>query len=330
MKIVKKYKALLLSSCVVIGLLALQADFLATGMARNRIAIQAVRVHYEEPGEPARATVWSPEVLNQTSTDLPTHRLLSHIYLYIHQVHNAAYVLRGNESVCPDVMTCYLQGQIHYASGHTEQAINTWRSIANTDQYFAFQGDVAFEQDDKIEALRLYELSWRIADTPTPNKTTMLLNLCREHRSTQDMTLAIYWCQQAVASRDNYWTELELGRTYHEAQQYDLSEQTLRRAIHLAPNQGSAYHWLGLTLSRSGRPRESLEALYNSIRLDPRNSWVHIDLADNLASMGEFGKAACEYIKARDLTNQANLLQKIQERIVALPLEDDDLRQCSD
>jgi len=55
----------------------------------------------------------------------------------------------------------------------------------------------------------------------------MLLNLCRERRSEQEMEQAVYWCEQAVVSRVDYWTRLELGRTYYESRQYEPAEETL-------------------------------------------------------------------------------------------------------
>ncbi len=123
---------------------------------------------------------------------------------------------------------------------------------------------------------------------------------------------------------------IELGRTYYEGQRYDLAEQTLRKAIQLAPDQGGAYYWLGLVLSRLGRSQEGLEALHMSVRLDPKNPWARIDLANRLAAMGEYGKGVCEYIKARELANQAEFLQKIEDGMAALPIDADGFRQCSD
>lgn len=330
MQFITKHKALFLSLCIVLGLLATQAKPWATRITRNQIAIQAVLIHFENKSiELAEEIVLSDKALHKTTTDQATLRLVSHIYLYADQMQYAANTLTGNSTTCPDIMTCYLQGQILYASGHTEQAINTWRNVQYTDQYFAFQGDSAFKQGDKNKALGLYDLSWRIASTPTPKKTTMLLNLCREYRNIEDMATAIYWCEQAVRSQNNYWTTVELGRTYYENGQFELAEEYLGKAIRLSPQDGSAYYWLGLTLSRTEREQEAIEALHHSVQLDPNNVWAHFDLAQNLAASGAYLEAACEYFKARDLTEQKDMQERIKERLSALPIKATEPHQCA-
>lgn len=303
---------------------------------KNLAALQLVSVSQDKRSNVDLldyAAVLGEKALALLPMDTSIRRLLGQIYLQSHQLRKASSVPGVNEVGCPDVITCYIQGETLRAYGDDGGAITLWRTIANIDQYFAFQGDIAFEKGDKSEALRLYNLSWRIKDTPTPKKTTMFLNLCREHRNAREIAIAIYWCEQAVRSRNDYWTTVELGRTYFEAKQYKSAESTLREAILLAPERGSGYYWLGLTLQRLGFIQEGLEELYKSVHLDPKNPWARIDLASTLALMGEYRKAACEYIKAQELANQSNqteLLRKIQERIAVLPLNADDLRRCGD
>lgn len=323
----------LLMICLLIGLVLLRLPSVAGIVLRNLIANATVQGGQDQQGGVRKVIDWGLQAWDGMLLEQGGRRLLAQTYLSAQDARAAANILNGDRTSCSDVMTCYLYGQIYYALGHVETAIAIWRSVPKADLYFAFRGNIAYDQGNLAEAFQFYDISWLIADTPSEDKVTMFINLCNARRNARDLRMAIYWCQQAVASRDNYWTELELGHIYYEARLYDLAERILRRAIHLAPDQGGAYYWLGLTLSRLGRLQEGLEALYSSVRLDPKNPWARTDLAGVLALVGEYHKAACEYIKAQELVNQSNqteLLQKIHERIAALPLNADDLRRCSD
>ena len=275
-----------------------------------------------------KAAAWGHRALEWSPTDWSTRRLLSYIYLQAQQVQYAAEILGVNDADCPDVITCYQHGQALYQLGRYEEAIAVWQSVPNTDVYFAFQGDLAYEEGNKSDAFQFYDISWHVADTPAWPKTTMLLNLCRERRSEKEMEQAIYWCEQAVISRSDYWTRIELGRTYYESRQYEPAEETLRDAIQLLPDEGSAYNWWGLTLLRLGREQEGIEALYTSVRLAPENIWARLDLANTLASQGEHRLAACEYTKVLELTDRPILIQDVQQRIASLPIEQIEPLRC--
>lgn len=323
----------LLKICVLVGLLLFSQRSAAGVVSRNLIAVETARVIQEQQGNQdraGRAIVWAQRAGEVKFLDRSGRRLLAQVYLSAQDPRSAADILNVDGADCGDAMTCYWSGEAHYALGHIEDALAVWRDTPGSDLYFAFRGDIAYEQGDIAEASRLYDISWRIKSAPGRGKVTMLQNLCSMNRDARDMTSAVYWCQQAVASRGSYWTVLELGRTYYEAQQYDLAERTLREAIRIAPSRGGAYHWLGLALSRLGRPQESVEALYDSVRLEPNNPWTRVDLADRLVLQGEYGKAVCEYMKARDLTNRSELLRKIEEKLTALPLDAGSIHGCGD
>lgn len=335
MKAVKLRTSAALILCCFILTLASWVNQLSARVYANMVAIKVVLANLEQQqaAQPDYAAELSDQLLTSISEDASIRRLLGYLYLQRHQLQQAVKILGSSGTDHHDVITRYLYGKALFAYGAQEEAIAVWRTVTNLDQYFAFLGDIAFDQKDKHTALQFYDISWQITSTTSSKKTTMFLNLCREHRNLREMETAIYWCEQAVRSRDDYWTRVELGRTYFEAKQYKLAESTLRSAILLAPENGAGYHWLGLTLQRLGFIQEGLEKLYESVRLNPANYWTRIDLAGALASNGEYYKAACEYIKAQELANQSSqteLLRKIHEKIAALPLNADDLRRCSD
>lgn len=321
--------------CCFLLAIALWVNQWSARVYANLIAIEAVFADLKHPkiAQLDYAIVLGEKALARLPKDASLRRLLGYLYLQRHQPQQAIEILGSRGADYREGIIRYLFGKALLTSGDLEGAIRVWRTVANLDQYFAFLGDVAFEQKNKHEALRFYDLSWQIASTTSSRKVTMFLNLCREYRNLQETEAAAYWCEQAVRSRDDYWTKVELGRTYFEAKQYKLAESTLRSAILLAPEKGSGYHWLGLTLRRLGFIQESLEKLHKSVYFDPTNYWARIDLADALASNGEYDKAACEYRKAQELLSQSDrveLLQKIHEKIAALPLSTDNLPRCGD
>jgi len=135
---------------------------------RNLAALQVLRVAQGQAGLGTvdKAIAWGNSALQRTPTDRATRRLLGYVYIYNQQAQSALDVLQATTADCTDAITCYQRGQALYELGRYEEAIAIWRSVPNTDLYFAFQGDLAYEQGNKSDAFRLYDISWRVSDTP--------------------------------------------------------------------------------------------------------------------------------------------------------------------
>ncbi len=310
-----------------IGLLISLAPASITWAARNCFALQVLRIIQGQasPSKVDQAIAWGNQLLQKAPADQATRRLLGHLYIQNQQVHLASNALQSTMIDCTDPIMCLEQGWALYQLGGHESALHKWRSITNIDIYFAYQGDLAYLQQDKKRALELYALSWAISPSPSSKKETMFLNLCREHRSNREMEAGIAWCLQAVASNRNYWALVELGRTYYEARRYELAEAVLREAISQAPGQASAYQWLGLNLYKQGQKQEAVEALITSVQLAPTNVWMHLDLGNIYQLEGDYQSAACEYIRALALTGEKTLITEIQNRLISLPITQPDL-----
>jgi len=262
-----------------------QTATISASFAHNFSAVQVIRADHEEhqrAGILENVVAWADRAIDWSPSDSnwAVRRLLGYIYLHNQQVQNAAESLDVNDPHCPDSITCYRRGQVLYAQGRFDEATALWRRISSMDIYFAFQGDSAYKQGNIDDALEFYEISWHIADTPASAKSMMLLNLCRKHRGAQEMKQAVYWCEQAVLSRRDIWTQVELGRTYYEAGQYELAEHVLHELVSGHPDFAPAYQWLGLSWRKVGRKQEGLEALETSVRLAPQNVWARLDLAN--------------------------------------------------
>jgi tetratricopeptide (TPR) repeat protein len=315
------------------AMLLLQSQTIAVIAAQNIAARLAIGVHQGKltDTEAAKEAItwlqkildWQPEDLNQNA-----RRLLAHLYLQINEPLGGLLLLEPSQPDCDDVLTCYLYGQTLYALNRKDEAIAVWQLLHGVDEYFATQGDLAFNSNDKEQAFDLYNVSWRISDTSTKTKATMLLNLCGEYRLRNQVREAVYWCEQAVASRNDYWTQLELGRTYYEAGRYDMARDLLTTLVQSNPDRGTAYHWLGLSLWKLGHSQEGVEMIRLSINLDPSYVWGYVDLGNVLTLQGDYLSARCAYLKARELTERTALLQDLQAKIESLPKIENAIIDC--
>jgi tetratricopeptide (TPR) repeat protein len=320
-----------------VGLLGLGLTLLSTTLhvhaTHNVAALYVINVDQGSQINLAaaeRAIHWAERTLAQqpqAGIQLSTRRLLARAYVQLQMLQDGLDVIGGKDG-CADALACHQVGQILYDLGHKAEAIAVWQRLPDVDVYFAYRGDLAYAMDDKAIALQLYEVSWQISDVPTWSKTTMLLNLCREPRPANEINQRVYWCEQAATSRDDYWTKVELGRAYTESSQYQLAEKVLREAIQISSDPSGAYRFLGISLYRQGKVTEGLDMLYTSVRLAPGDVWARIELANYLSLDDQKLAAACEYVKAMQLTNRQTLLETLAQRIQALPITEDDLREC--
>lgn len=316
MAVIKQKSWFLLTISVVIGILVFCSRIVFIGVIRNELAVRIVTLIYEERLDILEeVTNLGYRILRYEQTDLATRRLLALVHLRAIQIEKTDDVLVVHENDCFDPITCYLYGEVLLAYGDIERAIAVWRTIGGMDQHFAFRGDAAYKQGDIKDAMRFYDISWRISDIPNLQRTTMFLNLCRENRNHRDMVVAIYWCKQATASRDNYWTKIELGRTLYEAADYKFAEKVLRETISSFPEAGDAYYYLGMTLRKSGKEDEGIKALSISANMMPTSVWPRIAIGDALAVHNCNRQAILAYTHALSLSQRDDLRATIQARI---------------
>jgi tetratricopeptide (TPR) repeat protein len=82
------------------------------------------------------------------------------------------------------------------------------------------------------------------------------------------------------------------GRITLKQKNYDLAAASFRKALALCPTDGYYHMTLANCLYDAGRHEECIEALRNSLRLDPTQVWVMAMLAYELATVGQTAEAA--------------------------------------
>lgn len=284
----------------------------------------------EEAAE--QAVSWGEGALRQAPEDTAIRRLLGHLYRVKGQPERAIEILTDGETPCADSISCLELGHALYESGLRDEAIAAWRRAPNTDIYFAINADRIRDDDPDApaSALEWYGVSQEISSRPAPQKASMFLSLCTLHREAGEVEAAIEMCLLAVESQRTYWTQVELGRTYYEARQFEAAEMVLNEAIASTPNQASAYHWLGLTLYKSGKSAQALEALERAVAFAPANAWIRTDLGYILQLEGAEVDAACQYARALQLTNRPVLASDLQQRLRSLSVDEEELRRCDE
>lgn len=92
-----------------------------------------------------------------------------------------------------------------------------------------------------------------------------------EHRS-GNSTLGAQWLNHALTlDPNNVEAHNALGVVYLFLNQPQKAEASTRRVIQLAPQNGTAYYNLGLSLDRQGRYREAIAAQSQAQKWEPRN-----------------------------------------------------------
>jgi adenylate cyclase len=101
--------------------------------------------------------------------------------------------------------------------------------------------------------------------------------------------------QQAIGLDDtNATSHAILGRLYLSKRQYDESAAEIERAIALlAPGSAFGNYWVAFTLSRSGKPAESLAYVGIAERLDPQGRGLYeFERANDYVLLGRYQEAA--------------------------------------
>ena len=120
--------------------------------------------------------------------------------------------------------------------------------------------------------------------------------------------------QQAIALDDaNAAAHAILGRLYLSKRQYDESAAEVERAIALlAPGTAFGNHWVAFTLSRSGKPAESLAYVEKAERLDPQGRGLYeFERGNDYALLGRYQEAAA-VLRAHLVSYPNNLTGRLE------------------
>ena len=101
------------------------------------------------------------------------------------------------------------------------------------------------------------------------------------------------------AHPDNYFFLTNLGAVEIETDRISNAETSLRKAIHLAPDEDSYAHTLlGIVLTRQGREKESLAEFEKAIHLNPGDAIAHNYLGVYYAQVADIERSESHFQKA--------------------------------
>jgi len=123
--------------------------------------------------------------------------------------------------------------------------------------------------------------------------------------------------EKLKAIRDDLKTANILGRAYLGAQRFDSAVAPLEKLAKANTDNGQAWLYYGIALSRSGRMRKAMEALEIAIQLNPESIPALSELGYVYEADKQYQQALRIYEKAYAASNDAAIKATI-ERVRAL------------
>lgn len=95
---------------------------------------------------------------------------------------------------------------------------------------------------------------------------------------------------------------VEEGDKYAQDRQYDQAVEAYRQAIKLDATVGAAYRGLARAYVYMGRSPDALAPMQTAVRLEPNDSYTHLDLGITLQNLRRFDEALVEINEAKRLS----------------------------
>jgi tetratricopeptide (TPR) repeat protein/CHAT domain-containing protein len=96
----------------------------------------------------------------------------------------------------------------------------------------------------------------------------------------------------------------------------------IRRAVEQQPDDGYTVDSLGWAYFRTGNYEEALKTLERAVRLKPDDPTLNDHLGDVYAKLGRLSEARPQWVRARDLRPEPGDLKKIEDKIAAVPADE--------
>lgn len=200
-------------------------------------------------------------------------------------------------------------------------ASDTTREAGASSSYYV--GAIYFKREDDDHAIPA--LREAVRANPEDGATLDLLaeSLLRKARKTNGAGAASVWNEAAQvgeklrAVRDDLKTANTLGRAYLGARQFDRAVGPLEKLAKANSENGQAWLYYGIALSRSGQTRKAMEALEITIQLIPDSVPALSELAFVYESDKQYQQALRIYEKAYAATNDPAIKDSI-ERVKVL------------
>lgn len=183
-----------------------------------------------------------------------------------------------------------------------------------------FTGVIHFKRGDDDRAIAALKEAVRANSEDTASLELLAESLIRKAGKASASAL---WVEAAEAGeklravRDDLKTANILGRAYLGARQFDKAVPPLEKLAKANPDNGQAWLYYGIALSRSGQMRKAMEALEITIQLTPESVPALSELAYVYETDKQYQQALRIYEKAYAATNDPAIKESI-ERVRAL------------
>ena len=183
-----------------------------------------------------------------------------------------------------------------------------------------YRGAIYFKREDDDRAI--VALREAVRGNPEDVAAMELLaeSLMRKARKPKSEALwneAVETGEKLVAIRDDLKTANILGRAYLGAQRFDSAVVPLEKIAKANTDNGQAWLYYGIALSRSGRMRKAMEALEIAIQLNPESIPALSELGYVYEADKQYQQALRIYEKAYAASNDPAIKATI-ERVRAL------------
>ena len=185
---------------------------------------------------------------------------------------------------------------------------------------YYYVGAIHFKREDDDRAIAALRQAVRLNPEDTAAMELLSESLMRKARkanSNPSWIEAAEVGEKLKAIRDDLKTANILGRAYLGARQFDKAVAPLEKLAKANPDNGQAWLYYGISLSRSNQMRKAMEALEITIQLMPDSVAALSELGYVYESDKQYQQALRIYEKAYAATNDPAIKESI-ERVRAL------------
>jgi tetratricopeptide (TPR) repeat protein len=178
-----------------------------------------------------------------------------------------------------------------------------------------YLGVIYFKREDDDRAIAALREAVKGNPEDAPAMELLAESLMRKATKTnaaQLWTEAAQVAEKLRAVRDDLKTANLLGRAYFSAREFDKAVAPLERIARANPDNGQAWLFYGIALSRSGKMRKAMEALEIALQLMPESVPALSELAYVYESDKQYQQALRVYEKAYAATNDPAMKQNIE------------------
>ena len=177
-----------------------------------------------------------------------------------------------------------------------------------------YRGAIYFKKEDDDHAITALHEAVKGNPEDVPALELLCESLMRKARKTNSdarWNEAAEIAERLKTIRDDLKTANILGRAYLGAQRFDSAVGPLEKLAKANPENGQAWLYYGISLSRSGRLRKAMEALEITIQLMPESIPALAELGYVYEADKQYQQALRIYEKAYAASGEAALKEKI-------------------